>query len=169
MTPWLSEEEAAAALSRALPIPSGHDASRRPRRTLRGIDQRGADVEVHLDGPTVVLFVSTTCHGCRGLARLVREGIAGFAVVGALRIPSGGLPSEETARFIGDMGTWVLGDDAFDAFLVRSAPFFCILDASGSIEVEGVAFGASHVTEHCARVLAGESRPDSVRLNPEGN
>ena len=168
MTRRLSEEEASAALWRATPLPSGHDVPRMARRTLGGLDPTGVESEVHLDGPTVVVFVSTTCDGCRDLARLVREGVDGFAVLGALRIPPGGLPSDETSRFMDGEGHWILGDDAFDAFQVRSAPFFCILDATGSIVVEGVAFGASHVTEHCARVIAGEPRPDSVRLIPEG-
>jgi hypothetical protein len=114
-----------------------------------------------------VVFLSTSCDGCVDLAQLVREGTAGFDVLGVLRVPPGGLPSEEVATFVGTEGRWLLGDDAFEAFEVSSAPFFCIIDAAGTLVVEGVAFAESHVEDHCARVLAGEPRPDAVRLVDE--
>lgn len=167
MTRRLSEEEAAAASARATPIPAGHRAPRRPRTALRGLDPRGADLETQLDGASLVVFLSTTCDGCRDLARLVREGVSGLSVLGVLRVPPGGLPSEAITSFVGDEGRWLLGDDPFEAFEVRSAPFFCILDATGTLVVEGVAFGANHIEDHCARVLAGVSRPDTVRLVAE--
>jgi hypothetical protein len=167
VTRRLSKEEAAAALSRAVPIPEGRRAPRRPRTALRGLDPRGVPREARLEVPGLVLFLSTTCDGCRELAELVREGVAGCDVIGALRLPPEGLPSEATASFIGDGGRWLLGDDAFDAFDVRAAPFFCVIDAAGSVAVEGVAFGRGHVVEHCGRVLAGAPRPDAVRLDPE--
>jgi hypothetical protein len=114
-----------------------------------------------------VVFLSTSCDACQDLAHLVREGVGGFSVLGVLRVPTGGLPSEAISSFVGSEGRWLLGDDAFGAFEVRSAPFFCILDAAGSLVVEGVAFGGGHVADHCARVLAGAPEPDTVRLIAE--
>jgi hypothetical protein len=122
---------------------------------------------LQLTGASLVVFLSTTCDACSDLASLVREGAVGFSVLGVLRVPTGGLPSDETSSFVGSGGRWLLGDDAFEAFEVSSAPFFCIIDAAGTLVVEGVAFAESHVEDHCARVLAGEPRPDAVRLVDE--
>lgn len=114
----------------------------------------------------MVLALSTTCDGCRELADVVRGGIAGFEVLGLLRRPPGPLASSDVAAFTGTTGRWVLGDDGFDALDVGSAPFFCVLDGTGDVLVEGVAFGRAHLEEHCARVRSGAPKPDSVRLRP---
>lgn len=167
MTHRLSDDEAARVLSRAVPIPAGHHAPQHPRTELRGRDAHDADVEVRLEALSLVLFLSTTCDGCGDLASLVREGVAGCSTIGVLRVPAEGLPDTAASAFIGDQGRWLFGDDAFDAFGVRAAPFFCVLDAGGSVVVEGVAFGADHVAEHCRRALAGTARPDAVRLTAE--
>jgi|GEM_PF-3539001 len=167
MTRRLSEQEAAAALARAVPISSGMPMPRRPRLVLHGVDPSGATLEVRLKGLSLVAFLSTTCDGCRELARLVREGVSGFEVLGVLRAPTDGLPNEEASSFMGEAGRWLLGDDPFAAFEVRAAPFFSILDADGRLVVEGVAFGESHVIDHCARVLARTPRPDADHLGAE--
>jgi len=162
VTRRLSKEEAAAALGRAVPIASEHR-PRRPRSVLQGVDPLGAVTESRLAGASLVVFLSTTCDGCRDLADLVREGVEGFDVLGVLRVPTGGLPDDGISSFVGTGGRWILGADAFEAFEVRAAPFFCILDATGTLAVEGVALGASHVADHCARVLAGPTPPYAVR------
>ena len=101
------------------------------------MDPSGTPVQLHPHGQTLVLFLSTSCDGCRDLAALVREGVAGFRVAGVLRAPESGLPDQAVDAFVGDRGEWVLGDDPFAALDVRSAPFFCVLDATGAIVVEG--------------------------------
>ncbi len=116
---------------------------------------------VQFAGTSLVVFLSTTCDGCRDLACLVREGVGGVSVLGVLRVPPGGLPSGELSSFVGAKGRWLVGDDAFEAYEVSSAPFFVIVDAAGDVVVEGVALGRRDVAEHCARVLAGA--PDAVR------
>jgi hypothetical protein len=135
---------------------------------LTGLDLTGAPVATRLEGPSLVLFLSTSCDGCVDLAQLVREGTEGFDVLGVLRVPPGGLPSEEVGTFVGTEGRWLLGDDAFEAFDVNKGPFFCVVDETGRLAVEGVALGRDDVTEHCARVLAGAPEPGVLRLRPEG-
>jgi hypothetical protein len=162
VTRRLSKEEAAAALGRAVPIASERRV-RQPRSVLQGLDPLGAVIEARLVGASLVVFLSTTCDGCRDLAGLVREGVEGFDVLGVLRVPTDGLPDDGISSFVGTKGRWILGDDAFEAFEVRAAPFFCILDATGSLGVEGVALAASHVADHCARVLAGPTPPGVLR------
>ena len=161
----LGPDEAAAAAARAVPIPLD-----RPPRVvagpLRGRDPSGTAVERALTSVTLVVFCSTTCDGCRDLARLVAEGVDGMAVIGAMRAPAGGLPDEEVAAFTLDGGTWFIGDEAFAAVGVGAAPFFCVLDASGAVVVEGVALGRAHVEGHVAAARAGRARPDQVRLSP---
>jgi hypothetical protein len=168
MTRRLTGEEAAAVMARAVPIPSGVDGRvRAPRRTLAGVGLDGCAVDVELQGPCVVVFLSTTCDGCKDLVSLVRDGAEGFEVLGVLRVPETGLPDPDVSEFCGPEGTWLLGDDTFAALDVRAAPFFCIVDADGQVAVEGVAFGRSHVEGHCADVARGEPRPDVIRFLPD--
>jgi hypothetical protein len=165
VTRRLSDDEAAAALARAEPLPADVRPRQLSRSTIEGVAPSGLGAMVHLTGATLVVFASTTCEGCKDLADLVREGVDGFSVVGALRAPKEGLPDGEVGAFVGDRGVWLLGDDAFSAFDVRSAPFFCILDSDGELVVEGVALGRAHVEGHCADVASGTPRPDAIRLS----
>jgi hypothetical protein len=152
-------------LETAVPLPSGRPPGRSVRLTVSGTDPRGVAVSRSLAGACAVVFLSTTCDGCRDLAELVREGTDGASVLGVLRGPQGGLPSPEVTAFTGETGEWLLGDDPFEALDVRSAPFFCIV-VDGVVLVEGVAFGRSHLEVHLRRVQAGAPLPDSVRLDP---
>lgn len=149
---------------------SPEDVHRPPRSvgaTLVGVDPAGRRSQASLDSPTLVVFVSTTCDGCRDLAELVGRGAPGVAVLGVLREPADGLPDDAVEAFVRPGGAWLLGDHAFDVLGVRSAPYFCLLDATGTVVVEGVAFGAAHVEDHVARALGGTPKPDAVRLSPE--
>jgi hypothetical protein len=162
----LSEEEAAAVLVTATPIPSGRP-GRRVRTSFSGAAPSGSSRDVEIETPTLVVFLSTTCDGCRDLAGLVRTGAPHLAVLGVLRAPGFGLPDAAVDAFVGGGGDWLLGDDPFTACDVHAAPYFCLLDGAGTVVVEGVAFGASHVADHAQRALAGDPRPDAVRLRPE--
>jgi hypothetical protein len=163
LTRRLTPEEAAAALANATPIPT-HRGIRTVRTAFRGMDVDGLPTSVQITGPTVVVALSTTCEGCRDLADVVRTGVEGFEVVGVLRSPSGQVTPSDVLAFVGSTGRWVLGDDAFEALDIRSAPFFCVLDATGDVHLEGVALGRAHVEAHLARVLGGSPKPDAVRL-----
>lgn len=102
-----------------------------------------------MSSPTLVVFVAAACDACRELASLVATGLEGLEVLGAVRADDVGL-----ARGVG-AGRWLVGDHAFDALEVRSAPFFCLLDGDGA-RTEGVAFGAAYVVEACARSASGQ-------------
>jgi hypothetical protein len=149
-----------------VPIPTGRE-GRGVRTELVGATPSGTATAWSRTSLGLVLFLSTTCDGCRDLAELVRSGIGGFDVLGVLRAPVGGLPSVAIDEFVGHSGHWLIGDDPFLALDVRSAPFFCIVEEA-CVQLEGVAFGALHVAEHCERYLAGTVRPDAVRIDPEG-
>ena len=64
-------------------------------------------------------------------------------------------------------GHWLVGDDAFDALDVRTAPFFCVLDDHGTVVVEGVAFGRAHLEDALRARRARRAAPRGVRLDPE--
>jgi hypothetical protein len=154
-------------LATARPIPPGRLPARGVRTTLSGHDPTGRPMRRSLDTPTLVVFLATTCDGCHDLAELVRSGVAGIEVLGVLRRPSSGLPDAEVDAFIGSSGAWLCGDDPFEALDIRSGPYFCLLDATGTVVVEGVAFGRAHVEEHVAHAVAGRPRPDAFRLSPD--
>lgn len=162
----LTPEEAADVLASATPIPSGRSAARAVRTTFVGEGPDGTPQRVTLADATVVLVLSTTCDACEDLAGLVGRGVVGAAVIGVLRRPAAGLPDEGVDALVRRGGTWLCGDDGFEALDVRAGPYFCLVDAAGTVLVEGVAFGASHVADHVARALAGEPRPDVGRLSP---
>ena len=166
MTRRLTKHEAAAAAASAIPIPSGQPPDRSVRTALVGEDPAGHRASASLEAPTLVLFLSMTCDGCADLADLVRNGIPDAAVLGVLRRPVGGLPDVEVDAFVGDGGRWLLGDDPFLALDIRSGPFFCLIGEGGSVLIEGVAFGATHVGAHVVDAIAGRPRPDAARLEP---
>lgn len=153
-------------MARAEPIPTGRP-PRAVRTVLDGVDRAGRPLVVSLVGPSLVVFLSTTCDGCRDLAGLVADGALGISVLGVLRAPDGGLPDRDVDAFVVAGGRWLLGDDPYAAFDVRTGPFFCVVDAGGTLVLEGVGFGREHVEAHVARALAGDPRPDAVRLRPE--
>jgi hypothetical protein len=163
----LTPAEAAAALATAAPIPAGKGQRRLARGTVDGWRPDGTPVSMPFTSVTLVVMVSMDCAGCRDLVGLVRDGIEGLDVVGAIRLPPGPLPDAALSGYLGDGGSWVLGDDAFDLLDAIAAPFFSVVSASCDVIVEGVALGAQHVRDHCERVLAGSPRPDTVRLTTE--
>jgi len=162
----LTKDEAAAAVASAMPIPSGQPPGRSVRTAFEGEHPAGHRTSASLDATSLVLFLSTTCDGCVDLAGLVRRGLPDAAVLGVLRRPLGGLPDAHVDAFVGDGGRWLVGDDPFVALDVRSAPFFCLIGAEGTVLIEGVAFGAAHVEAHVDDALAGRPRPDAGRLEP---
>lgn len=162
----LDPDEAAAALARAIPIPT-HRPARVVHGPLRGIDVAGEPAAFPLAGTTLVVFCSTTCDGCRDLAGLVAEGAPGVVVVGAMRTPTTGLPDADVTAFTAGGGRWLLGDEAFVVLGVHAAPFFSIIDADGAVAVEGVALGRAHVESHVVDALAGTPRADAIWLTPE--
>ncbi|HLK45657.1 MAG TPA: hypothetical protein VKT18_06690 [Acidimicrobiales bacterium] len=161
--PRLDPEAAAEVLARAEPIPTERPAVQAPRG-LSGVDLSGSSLSVPLDRPTVVLFVATGCDGCDELVALVRAGVDGFQVVGVLR-PSTHEPEEARRAFTGTGGTWLVGDEPFEALQVRSAPFFSVV-VDGAVVCEGVGFGAAHLLGHLDRIRAGSPAPDLRRLDP---
>lgn len=166
MSRRLDPEEARRVLERAEPIPTRRAPDRPAPAALVGRDLAGDATCRPLSSPTVVLFLSTTCEGCRDLASVVRDGAPGFHVLGVLRAPRGGLPSADLAGFAGGGGDWLVGDEPFVALEVSSAPFFCVVDGA-VVLLEGVAFGAGHLAAHLERLRAGSPRPDAVRLRPD--
>ncbi len=165
MTRRLDPETARDVLARATPIEDAVPSGRRAPSVLAGRALDGSAIEWRLDRPTVVLLLSTTCDGCRELAGVVRDGAPGYAVVGALRASVGEGDDRDVLELTGGAGDWLLGDDAFVALDVTSAPFFVVVDG-GSVVLEGVAFGARHLHEHLERARAGHPVPDEVRLRP---
>lgn len=161
--PRLDPESAAEVLKRAEPIPVDRPAVQAPR-VLHGVDLAGSALVVQLDRPTVAIFLSTGCDGCDELAALVRAGVDGFQVVGVLR-PLSGEPDEARRAFAGTGGTWLVGDEPFEALQVRTAPFFSVV-ADGVVVCEGIGFGASNLLEHLDRVRAGNPGSDLRRLDP---
>jgi hypothetical protein len=168
VTRRLTPEEAAAALASAEPIPAGRAPARAVRRAFHGEDPEGRHTAVEIDEPTLVVFLSTTCDGCRDLADLVRDDALPIAVLGVLRAPAGEVTAAAIRAFTGASRRWLLGDDPFDALEVRGGPYFCLLDGRGTVVVEGVAFGRAHVEAHVATALDGRPAPDAVRLRPDG-
>lgn len=163
----LSPEDAVAVLASATAIPTG-----RPGRTtatsFTGVDPHGAAVVVRIAAPSAILALSTSCDGCQDLAAVVAEGVEGFDVFGLLRPARDESSRAQVAAFTRHGGRWVIGHEGFDALEIASPPFFCVLDESGLVVVEGVAFGREHLEAHLARARAGVPRPDSVRLRPGG-
>jgi hypothetical protein len=163
MTRRLEPDEAAAVLASAESIPTGAHPQRAVRTVLVGRDLHGRPTTTTLVGASLVVFLKLDCDGCVELAGLVRDGVPGVQVLGALPVPSTGLPDPGTTALAGERGRWLVGADAFTAMSVRTGPFFCLVDREGRVVVEGVAFGAAQVLTHVERAIAGVPQPDAVR------
>ena len=164
------------ALARAEPIPEDRPAVPAPS-ALEGVDLAGRPARVELDGPTVVVFVSTACEGCVELADLVRDGVDGFcvAVLGVLRASLRRACSGR--RVVTFCGPWrTLARSAtplapYEALRVRSAPFFVRRGPRCVVVSEERGFARSHLVEShldALAVRAGSPAPDLRRLDPDG-
>lgn len=153
MTRRLGDADAEAVLASASPLLEDRAQRVVASRALRGVDPSGAPVEATLGPRTLLVFVKLDCDGCHELAGLVRDGLEGCDVLGAMRVPGGGLPDARVDELTGARGRWLLGEEPFEALDVRSAPFFCVLDGDRRVVVEGIAFSRADVA-----ALAGAAR-----------
>lgn len=131
---------------------------RRVEPRLRVRTAGGAERSVPLERTTLVVFLSAQCGACEELAALVRAGVQGADTLGVVR--------ERDAVALGAWGTgpFFVADGAFEDLDVRSAPFFALVDADGTVLTEAVAIGASYVEAQVGLALAGRPADRPVRL-----
>ncbi|MHB8219693.1 MAG: hypothetical protein ACYDHU_05140 [Acidimicrobiales bacterium] len=130
------------ALDGLVPVPTFRDSPSTPGTDISGVDPNGAPAEIAIVGSghcTLVLFLSSSCHGCGPAWQALTDpeacGLAAQdAVVAVTRVP----PHEDAdaVRALAPSGARVvMSDAAWHAYRVHGPPFFALVDGSGSAPV----------------------------------
>jgi len=166
-------------LRRLRPVPTyrGHPATK--GRDVVGVDPGGTPRRVHIVGstdPVLLLFLSSTCLGCRDFwedAGALPAALPGVRVVvvthdpgredpaaiAGLAAAGGGAAGEGTAGADGAAGAdVVMSSAAYVDYGVGGPPFFAVTVGS-VVRTEGVAWGVSETAEVVRRALAELAAP----------
>jgi hypothetical protein len=155
----VSDPPSAEFLRRLQPIPTYRDHPATSPVDVRGVDPTGEPVLVALEGsdePTLLLFLSASCLGCRdlwdGTGALRRSLPDDVRVV----IVTRGSPHEDPAAIRGLSPPGILtvmSAQAYDDYRVGGPPFL-VLVAGHEVRTEGVAWGVNE-TARAARYALG--------------
>ncbi|MHB1583965.1 MAG: hypothetical protein ACYCU7_00315 [Acidimicrobiales bacterium] len=148
-------------LEHLVAVPTYRDRPSTEAADLSGTDLSGRPVSVEVTAAgrlTLLLFLSSTCDGCRPLweaaAEPARWGLpAGGAVVAVTR------EAEDVAalRRLAPPGTvLVASEGAWGAYGAQGAPFFALVDGGRHrVVTEGVAWAVAQVASDVRRALGG--------------
>ncbi len=151
----------APSLDHLVPVPTyrGQPSTRSADVTGRDLFGRSASIAVTAPGSaTLLLFLSSSCQGCRPLWEAAAEpghwGLprdAGVVVV----TRAGDHEDVEALRGLALPGAVVvMSDDAWRAYRVQGAPFFSLVVGRHPLVVtEGVAWGVAQVAADVGRAL----------------
>jgi hypothetical protein len=142
----VNEPSPAEILRRARPIPTYRDHPAASPLDIEGVTPAGAPVSVGVVGsadPTLLLFLSASCQGCRdlwdGTAELRQALPEGVQIVIVTRGPD-----HEDAGAIAGLAPAdtevVMSSDAFWDYRVGGPPFLVVVDGV-EVRTEGVAWG----------------------------
>jgi hypothetical protein len=143
---------------RARPIPTYRDHPATSPVDIDGVTPAGARVAVAVVGstqPLLLLFLSSSCLGCRdlwdGTAELRQAPPEGVRIV----IVTRGIDQEDAAVIAGlapvDIEV-VMSSDAYLAYRVHGPPFLVVVD-SGEVRTEGVAWGVGETARVAREAL----------------
>jgi hypothetical protein len=157
-------------LRRARPIPTYRDHPATVGHDLVGVDPSGAPRSVRIEAgaePVCVLFLSSSCQGCRdlweGMGALGRAlGPPGVRVVVVTRGPEVE-DAAAVARLAGSGGVGgatevVMSSQAYLDYGVAGPPFYAVT-VGREVRTEGLAWGVSETAEAVRVALAGPDAP----------
>ena len=151
-------------LRRLRPVPTYRDHPATTARDIEGVDPGGAPREIALVGsaePVLLLFLSSTCLGCRdfwdGADRLQAD-MPGVRVV----IVTPGTEKEDAAA-VADLAPSTPGSAGVDVVMSSGAyldyrvvgPPFFVVTLGTEVRTEGVAWGVDETAEFVRKALAG--------------
>jgi hypothetical protein len=162
-------------LDHLVAIPTYRDAPATSAADLAGTDAERTGVQVRVVGTaawTLLLFLSSSCDGCRTLWD---------AVEGGWTLEDGAIdlvvvtrdPAEQDPRALPALPPGVplvMSSAAWSDYRVYGPPFFVLVDGPGRrVVTEGVAWGIEQMADHVARARRDPTcGPDVPRLNPQG-
>jgi hypothetical protein len=159
-------------ISGLVPIPTYRDQPATPASDLSGVDLTGCPTTIEVSGVdqwTLLVFLSTSCDGCRELWLALEErpswpevdDVRPVVVVrdrDAAAVVASGARERVAAQVI-------VSDRVHSAYRVYGPPFFVLVDGPRSrVATEGVAFGAPQVADEVRRVRAGFGDSGGLRL-----
>ena len=157
----LDPEEAASILASAKPI-KVRAASPIAKVSLHGVTQQGEPITLDMRHTwRLLLFVSSTCHGCRDLlAHLEDGGRFGLGMSDVVLVSHHGDDVEVPGI------TSLMSDDLWRAYGVSGPPFFSLIHAEvDTVVTEGVAWGVASITDAVSAALEGRASTEVHRLS----
>jgi hypothetical protein len=159
----VSEELPADLLGRLRPIPTYRDHPATSPRDIEGVDPRDPEGEPRsiditaTKAPVLLLFLSSTCLGCRdlweGMDELRRALPDRLRVIVVTRGPDW----EDPAAIVGlaqPSTEVVMSERAYDDYRVGGPPFLVVVDAE-RVRTEGVAWGVAETSRAVRVAVAG--------------
>lgn len=146
-------------LDRLVPVPTHRGHPSTAAADLVGKDLSGAPATVEVTAwgrTTLILFLSSTCDGCRPLWEACGCPSAwGLSADATVVVVTRALDDVLALRRLTPAGvTLVLSDQAWRAYRVQGAPFFCLVEGGRPLVVtEGVAWGVAQVAADVNRAL----------------
>ena len=142
----MNDPSPAEILRRARPIPTYRDHPATSPVDIHGVTPAGGPVSIDLEGPaqpTLLLFLSASCQGCRdlweGTAELQQALPEGVRTVIVTRGPDHEDAGAIAALAPADTEV-VMSSGAFRDYRVGGPPFLVVVD-HGEVRTEGVAWG----------------------------
>ncbi len=157
-------------LRRLRPIPTYRDHPATVGRDIEGVDPWGARHRIEIvgsDEPVLLLFLSSTCLGCRDFWE--GAGQLGADVPGVRLVIVTRGPETEDAGAVAELASWaqvagsacvevVMSPGAYLDYGVSGPPFFAVTVGS-EVRTEGVAWGVGETAELVRRSLAAPEAP----------
>lgn len=126
---------------------------------IEGVDPSGRPVSFGLAGRlTLLVFVSTSCEGCRDLWAAFASGCSplprGIDAIVITKGPTVEAPSE--VAVLSGRTPVVMADAPWVDYAVHAGPFFVVVDgASGRVATEGVAWSVAQIQSAVRAVMSG--------------
>jgi hypothetical protein len=153
----------APSLEHLVAVPTYRDRPSTETTDLSGTDLAGQPVSVEVTAAgrrTLLLFLSSTCDGCRPLWEAANEPARwGLPAGGAVVVVTREAEDVAALRRLAPPGTvLVASEGAWGAYGAQGAPFFALVDGGRRrVVTEGVAWAVAQVASDVRRAVGGPS------------
>jgi thiol-disulfide isomerase/thioredoxin len=158
----VNEQPPAELLRRLTPIPTYRNHPATSPHDVDGVDPSGSPVHLSIlerTEPILLLFLSSSCHGCLDLWEGLDEIVALVSPRLDLAVVTRGEEREDVAA-VAELGRSasgvpiIMSSPAFADYAVAGPPFLVVVDGT-RVRTEGVAWGIAETTRAALASLSG--------------